>query len=251
MPAAAVRRGWEGKGIRRLAPLPGYPQTTPPISGYDAWYDPSDLATVTSSAGRISAIADKGSGGNNLTANGNPGLGILPNFLGGQPGIYFSNTTAQQFSSNRTMSDITSSAFCVGILNAFAAARVFVAPNNDGGLEFSINNSGLVTLNKSDNALIAQMSTPAVSVGVPFVTGYACGTSDCTLYLNLSSETDSHAQTLTAARTLIVGRVPNNATTTGEFFGYMGEIVMYPTQLSSGDALAVIGYLMSKWGITA
>jgi hypothetical protein len=205
---------------------------------------------VTHVAGRISAITDKGSGGNNLSVTGNPGYGILPNLFGGRPAIFFSSTSALQFSSSVSMSDVTSSAFIVGCVSVFATARVLVACNADGGHEFSVNGSGLLTLNKSDLASYGQMSTPAVTVGVPFVAGYCLSASDVTFWNNLSSETDAHAQTPTAARTLVVGRVPANGTTTGEFFGYIGEIVMYDTTLSSGNAQAVVGYLMSKWGIS-
>jgi hypothetical protein len=32
--------------------------------------------------------------------------------------------------------------------------------------------------------------------------------------------------------------------------GWIGEILVYDTTLSSGDATLVITYLMDKWGIT-
>lgn len=66
-------------GGRNIETFPNYKPSrvlrpsVPPISGYDAWYDPSDLSTLTHLAGRVSAITDKGSGANNLSATGSPG----------------------------------------------------------------------------------------------------------------------------------------------------------------------------------
>ena len=234
--------------------IKNYP-SEPPVSGYNAWYDPSDLSTVTvSSAGLMTNLADK-TGSFNSTSMVEAWLVQVPQVFSGRPCIWFAGgTTTQGINTNAPMSDITCSAFVVA--RAYTITGIFPAmlgPSADAGLEFRVNSSAgdaKLTVLSSDTAQIGDNDANLVTLGTPFVAGMVMSATDVTIYNNLNSETDAHSVTLTAGRTLVIGRAPFVNANADRWAGWIGEIVMYDTTLSSGAAISVIGYLMSKWGIS-
>lgn len=223
-------------------------RTTPPVSGYVAHFDASDLDTVTRSSGVVSALADK-TGSFDATASGSPLITIPMGLFNGLPALYFRGS--DNFTSGAGMSDMSASGFVVGCKETSSGTGTLFGCNNDGGGTLRVTaTTGVLGFNKEDVAGIASLSSPTVTPLTPFVAGFTLTSSDCTLWLNLSSETDTHSQTLTASRTLVIGRVPTDATNASNWLGWMGEMVLYDTTLSSGDATLVIQYLMTKWGVS-
>lgn len=224
--------------------------SAPPVPGYVAHYDPSEITKMTISAGLATTWGDR-TGSFDASGANSPRYSIPVSFFNYLPAVYTNGTA--NFTSSASTSDMSSSGFFVGRLDALSAYYAMISSNADGGLEFRVDQTtGQLTLNKLDVAQIATgNSTPLqVTAATPFVAGYVLTSSDCTLYLNTQSETDAHAQTLTASRTLVIGRSPTNATSVSNWVGWIGEIVMYDVSLTSTQALEVIAYLMRKWAIT-
>lgn len=221
----------------------------PPVSGYIAHYDPSDLGTVTLSGSVITALADKTGSFNSTGVNGSP---LLLAMAGGYglPAIFL-NGFNSRVSSGASMSDITSSGFVVAQVMSASQSHALLGPNLDGGIEFRVDvTTSKITLDSADTAAIGDNDAAPVVVGTPFVAGYTLSATDCRVYNNLSGETDSGAFSLTGGRTLHIGDAPSvGAGGSRDMIGFIGEIVMYNTTLSDADAESVIGYLMSKWGI--
>lgn len=242
-----------GRGIQRFPDLKpgraGSPQFPSGIAGtMVAWYDPSDAANVTMSGGKVSSLTDKSGTGNTATATNPVLLGVPPSMR--RPMLAF--VSDRYFDAAVSMSDVTSSGFIVAMVADLVGYRCLLGQTGgSGGIAFRINQTtGKVNMDKSETATIGTNDAFPVSAGTPFVAGYLLGSSSVTIYNNLSSETDAHAQSLTAGRTLRFGRNGNVFGGNEDFMvGWVGEIIMYSDTLSSGDAAKVIGYLMSKWGI--
>jgi hypothetical protein len=254
MPAAVPVRSWEGRGPRRLGLVPPFPQQTPPVAGYVAHYDPSDLSTVTRGAGGlVTALADKTGSFNSTSVTGAIFCFPLTDRFHGRTALFYPNVIAH-INTGMSVSDITCSVFCVGnIVTETGILPTLIGPNADGGLTIRVNNAAAdlkLYAASADVADLGDNDTFPVAVGVPFVYGLLLQANQAIIYNNLDPETDANAvSSFTAARTLAIGAAPTVAGGTSRMYGWIGELVMYDTTLSSGDATAVIGYLMSKWGI--
>ena len=256
MPAAVPVRNWEGRGAKRLGLVPPFPQMTPPVAGYVAHYDPSDLSTVTRGAGGIvTALADKVGSFNSTSVTGAIFCFPLTDRFNGRTALFFPNVIAH-VNTGMSMSDITCSVFVVGnIVTATGILPTLVGPNADGGLTMRVNNAAAdlkLYAASADVADLGDNDANLVTVGTPFVYGLLLQANQVTIYNNLNSETDANAvSSFTASRTLAIGAAPTVAGGTSRMYGWIGELVMYDSTLSSGDAEAVICYLMSKWGIVS
>lgn len=214
----------------------------PPVAGYTSWYDPSDYTTVTKSGDAVSSIRDKGSGGFTLT----PNIGMPLCTPQGKPGrsAFYSNAGAF-WSSNVDMTDISSSFFCVACNTFFGGAgRVLLGPTGNSGISFYPANTQQLNVDSSGVIQIARM-TAAMTVGRPYVAGLVLSASTWAMTLNNIRESGAHAVGLSGGRTLQVGAAANSPS----MVGWIGDIVVYPSTLSDGDADLVINWLISKWGI--
>lgn len=245
-----------GRNVERYpnykAPRLGGP-TLPPVSGYIAHYDPSDLATVTVSNGTVSALADKTGTYSSTSVTGTVWLQQVPNRFNGLPTLFFP-FTASHISTNCPASDMTASWFVVGMV--YTVTSIFptlLGPSADAGFQLRVNSSAndlKLAVLSADTAAVGDNDANLVSLGVPFVAGVVSSASDIVIYNNLSGETDAHAITFTAGRTLQIGRASTVAGGANNMAGWIGEIIAYDTTLSAGNATTTIGYLMSKWGIS-
>ena len=254
MPLAVPVRSWEGRGPKRLGLVPPFPQQTPPVAGYVAHYDPSDLSTVTRGAGGlVTALADKTGSFSSTSVTGAVFCFPLTDRFHGRTALFFPNTIAH-INTGMSMSDITCSVFVVGnIVTATGILPTLVGPNADGGLTMRVNNAAgdlKLYAASADVADLGDNDVNLVTVGTPFVFGLLLQANQGIFYNNLDSETDANAvSSFTAARTLAIGAAPTVTGGTSRMYGWVGESVFYDSTLSSGDASATIGYLMSKWGI--
>lgn len=228
----------------------------PPVAGYTGWWDASDLASLTLDGGRVTTWNDKSGGGFHATgaAGLKPVLVRPVGLFNNRPVLAFgggTQTGSTQMTSGFGVSDMTASFFIAALVLNLSQAGTLVGPNNDGGWSIRANvTTGLIESSKSDNATLGTLSTPATVPGVPFVVGGVLAATSITHYLNAAAgETDAHAQTLTAARTLVIGSAPTLASP-NQLSGFIAEIVAFGTSLSSGDAALMQAYLMNKWAIS-
>lgn len=253
-----------GRGVRRfpseLKPGRLKGPIVPPVAGYTSWYDAADLSSFTLVGGSmVSQWNDKGSGGNNLvqaTALSRPVIAINASIFNGLPAVYFGATSSTAFmslTSSASTSDITQTAFFIAMLETLAqplaaGGGTLIGTSSDGGNCFRVNNTtGQLDTSKADTATLGTQSNASVTAGIPFLAVQVLSATDVTHILNGTSETDAHAQTFTAGRTLHIGCSPT--VSTGQpLRGWIGEILIYDTTLNSTDIGLVSGYLRSKWG---
>ena len=219
---------------------------SPPVAGYVGWYDASNLANFTNTGHDITAWIDRSGNANDLTViSGNPVLGR--NYLG-FPVVWFDGISVM--GNNISASDRTFTSIACVLVTQINSGRAIIGPSGDGGNEFRINaTTGQISTLRADVAIIGTQGNAAVSVGVPVVVAQVLTATDVTHYTNLVSETDADANAFTAARVLRIGAAPTVISPFDAFSGWMGEIVLYDSSLSSGDVQSVISYLMTKWGV--
>lgn len=218
----------------------------PPVANPAVWYDPSDLASVTHVAGKISALADKSGNGYTMTSSaGQIYLGVPPGSKVGRPVMF---TAGDIFNSTSPLpGDMSATHFVVGCVHELSHYHNLLGHNGGGGnLSFRVNQTtGQLETDKSGQAVLGVQSNAAVTAGVPFVACSAIAASTVTHYLNFVSETDNHGQSFNGGGALRIGADSSSS----NFHGWFGEIVCYDTTLTSGQIEETIGYLMSKWGI--
>lgn len=228
----------------------------PPVTGAYAWYDPSDVASVTvSSAGIVTALADKSGNARHSTSVG--GTPILARSLGlfaERAALYFDSGAGNQIAATGvTMSDITFSAFVVAMcLTVTGRFPTMLGPSADAGLEFRVNSSAAdrkLAVVSADTVEIGRNDANLITLGTPFVAGMLLSATDVSIYNGLNVETDAHAITLTAGRTLVIGRSPTVAGDPNRMLGWIGEIILYDSTLTAPQAVSTIEYLLDKWAV--
>lgn len=229
----------------------------PPVAGAYAWYDPSDAASVTvSAAGLVTAIADKsGNARHSTSVTGNVVLARRLGMFAERAALYFESAAGNRIGfTGVTMSDVSFSLFAVAMVQTVTSRNpCILGPSADGGIELRINSSAgdrKVYAAAADVADLGDNDAAPIVVGTPFVAGLVLSATEATLYSNLNGETDAHAVSLTAARTLTMGEASTVAGGGERMFGYIGETVLYDSTLSVPNAEATIAYLMAGWGIS-
>jgi hypothetical protein len=225
----------------------------PPVAGYIAWYDPSYLASVTySGTGIVTALADRTGSFSSTGTTGTVVINKVPGLFSRRPVLGFYNGL-HHIATNVSMSDISSSYFVVANCFQTTGFPTLIGPSADAGLEIRIGSTTgdrKIAVLSADTIQIGDNDANLVTAGDPFVAGVLLSASDVTIYNNLDGENEAHAVTFTAGRTLTIGRAPTVNLNVDNMAGWIGEILVYDTTLSSGDATLVITYLMDKWGIT-
>ena len=229
----------------QLARLPEV-SPLPPVAPLN-WYDFSDFSTLTLSGQRVSTVVDKGSSPQNLTQT--VAAVTLARVMPSNRFAAIFNGTGYM-SSSATVSDISSSFFFVGCLTTLSTFQTVFGSSADDGLSLRVDQTtGAETVTFTDTADVGTQGNASAVAGTPFVGGFSLAAASVTIYNNTVSETDAHAQALTAGRTLSLGA---NPATPGirPWIGWIGELLAFDSSLSAGDSAAVVGYLMSKWKIT-
>lgn len=219
--------------------------SSPPFRPDIAWYDPT-LDLVGLGFGQpLNYLMDLSGNGNDLGGPGNTGISV--DSINGRRAIGFSAVSTNQMASLANISDaLAKSAFVVASVNTVGSgSRTMLGANGGGGFQLRTSAATLQLL-RQGTAAKASLGAASVSANTPFVAGAVVDAAGATLYLNTTGETDADTTAFTS-RTLIVG---NRDTGAESWTGQIGEIMLFNSTLTSTDALAVIAYLMGKWGIS-
>lgn len=205
------------------------------------WWDFSQTDTVTTSGTEITAITDKGSRGWTLTKSTTG-----PQYVTGINGLKCVDWGSTSHSNYLRNTSTTSTDI----------ADVYVVLDASFGSTFPTF-SGLLT-STAENFFITSQNTGN--------TGFSGGGGFDRAYIN-GSPTDSFSSVLPAINTACVLRVNRNSGTTSTgtggiqlgmdrvntgrgWYGLIGEVAIFSTVLSGTDSAAVVGELMTKWGIS-
>ncbi len=204
------------------------------------------------SGSRASQIADKGTGGNALTASNNRAFGIpvLPvqASLGMRPGAWLDGNNGYWNCTSLALDDFTSTWFLVANFDAITGGtQGIIGPTDVGSLTFFLDSTGHLNCGKHGTPGQAVFTSAAITPGTSFV--YAVivdAATSITQYMNLTSDTDATSLSVTGSHAMFVG----TASFVAGANGWYAELLVYNSVLSQVNTEATISYLMAKWGIS-
>lgn len=219
----------------------------PPVAGYAAWYDFSDLASLTLTGSVIDAAADKSGNGFNLVKSGAGGpTSVLSTTLG-------ANTLkhARFDSVDGKMLTIASDLGITGSYTVIVAARKQTSGQVGGNADPLITLRGHSSYISTASLTIWLGAAPSIVTGVSTEwqparahTRIVSGTSH-SYWINDTQYISSVVGSVGEAGSLMVGGdVANGADWD------IGELVIYASALSAGDRASVVTYLNNKWTLT-
>jgi len=240
-------------------PTPVYNRTFQPvdISGCQLWLDAADRSanSITFSSGTtVSAWLDKSGNGNNGTAN--TGVAWAANGMGTNlPAMTFTNT--QWFLGNISITGPTMTVFGVISMSAaspFAARMIaLAAPNaNDynnpayvGILRQSSNNMGPYR-NGNYPSVTFSYDTPTL-----LSTWYDGTNANISANGALTPSSSGSSGNFTISSYAVAANTNLADIGAASFYGYMSELIVYNSSLSTSQRQQVEAYLAWKWGLVS
>lgn len=226
------------------------------ITGLNVWLDAQQVAKVILTNDQVSGWNDSSSAINNFTASATGIINYSQPGINGRPALNF--TTSHPTSTyltktmNITPSDQLSLFMILSQTNpGNTNSELFYTRNGFVNFDLFNNTNPGQTGNLSLNA----RSTTQQNTGVDIITtpasisiiSVALNTTVGSIYVNGSSTS--------VANTSFTGTNLNAAfdwtISGGDFKGYIGEVITYPSVLSDTDRQKIEGYLAWKWGLQA
>jgi hypothetical protein len=225
------------------------------ISGCTLWLDSADSSTITFSSGsNVNVWRDKSASGSNATAS-TTGLIYTSNAINSKNAILFpGNSTHAFFTGSLTNPSPDISIFIVvtAISGITAYARLFGFGgsndfNNIGNMVIDWNATTPGGINVERNKLITPTVNP-IAFSTPFITSTTISGTSVLGYINTSNTLTG--TTTSANFTFSQYQVGSYTGFSGySWYGYIGEILVYNTALTTFQRQTVEGYLANKWGI--
>jgi hypothetical protein len=236
-------------------PTPVYNRTFQPvdISGCQLWLDAADRSanSITFSSGTtVSAWLDKSGNGNNGTAN--TGVAWAENGFGtGLPAMTFTNT--QWFLGNISITGDQFTAFCVFNMNSASTTFARVLSLGASGENDYNNNAyiGILRLGSTVFSNYRNNTYPSINIALDtneLTTSWVDGTTSfISQYGGTPATIGSSGNFGVSAYAIGV----SNNTADSPFYGYISEIIVYNSSLSTSQRQQVEAYLAWKWGLVS
>jgi sugar lactone lactonase YvrE len=208
-----------------------------------AWYK-ADAITGVADGGAVASWPDSSGNGNTATQGTGANQPLYrANRANGLPGVEFNGTT-QFLACALTSSSLDESIYAVIDLDT-VGPRAILGPSANGGREFRVNASRQLEYNKPGTAIL-DATAATVTIDADTIVGGTLLATTGEETVNGTTETFTHAQTLTAALTSQIG-----ASVGAEFYdGDLHEIIVL-AGASTIKRQLIEGYLAWKWGLTA
>ena len=235
-------------GDRLPSILSAYSGVVPPVPGYVVWLDAAYVPSVTLVEGRVSQWNDLSGNGNHFTQ----ATAILqPTYgrqIGGVAAVGF-NGGDQYLDSSLTSSDNTVSRFIVARCFRVNVQQYLLGSNGGtGGIGLRL--AADADMETTTDGVTTQFSptTLDITADQAFVFGQIIGgATNIVHHRNSGSDSSAAAISPTAGRGTRLGA---SSALTQYLYGDVGELLVYDSALSSGNALEVMNYLQNKWSIT-
>jgi hypothetical protein len=207
------------------------------ISGCALWLDAYDTSTISLSGTNVTRWNDKSGNGRNATT-----YGTSPTFSNG----------AVRFATNQGLSNslsasvnVESGFFICGFTNVAGVNTLLGSGNGEGGRQFRVNNTIQTVKQNVANVLITGSN---LSSATTYLTEYVNTGSLLTHFINGSTYASGASLAYDAGRTTSIGLRNGLAEPLN---GYIQEIVVYSSALSTAQRQQIEGYLAWKWSLTS
>ena len=230
------------------------------VPGCCLWLDAADGFAITQPSGNgvVTVWRDKSGLGNSASATGSPVW--TANAIGGLPAIAFNGSC--YFQGNVSITGQTLTCFAVGsFVNSGGSDQRFVSLAATGQADWNSASRVAAIFNGGGTTTISTYrNTPASfprhlnPYGTPFI---ACSVYDGTDgYIYVNGLPGNVQASYASAGTFAISRycIGEQVLVTGEIIrngGFVSEILIYTTALTTAERQAVEGYLAWKWGLNA
>jgi hypothetical protein len=206
------------------------------ITGCQLWLDAKDTSTIVG-ANPITTWTDKSGNGRNTST-----LFRAPTFSNGA--VRFNN---QGLSVNLSASTNIESGFVIaGMTNYSQANTLLGSGNGEGGRQFRIATAQIQTIKQNISPVLAAGGT--IPANTTLLAEYVNNGSLLTHYWNGGFYASGSAVAYDAGRTTSIGQRFGDIASEG-FNGYIQEILIYNTPLTTFQRQQVEGYLAWKWNL--
>jgi hypothetical protein len=232
--------------------------TVKSISGCQLWLDAADSSTVTGTS-TVTAWADKSGNGNNGTATGSPTL--AQNSINGRQavtaavGTYFLGPLAISGPSLTCFAIATTNVTLPNIRSPRADQRL-VSLANGANRDYD-GTGGVIPLFNWDNTSmigaynnnLGNVNSNTIVTGTPFMAVSRFDGTTASLWFN-GAPGSFPSSPSTNSFTITKYGIGNQANPTIEYWsGFIGEIILFSTALTTSQRQQVEGYLAWKWGL--
>ena len=250
-----MRRGYLTSICRRM-PITRQPYFLPTqISNCSLWLDAADPA-ATGGGVNVTTWLDKSGNAKNTTSyGGTPSISATA--INGNPAMYFNGSsylTGAISGANTT----TITIFIIGsLISPFATFSGVLCFGNPSQLDYDNVGSLAITMYGSDSKIYGYRNGEAqvvpVTANVPFIYILQHDGTYVNTFFNGTQQTSvniASSGTFTYTNYSVASRA---GTITGQYIwsGYLGEILVYQSSLTTPQRQQVESYLAQKWGLTA
>lgn len=229
-----------------------------------AWYDFSDVSTISLSGSNVTSISDKSGNGYTLT---------VPTTAKPQSGVTINSRSAINFTSGTlygaglynascpvtTTNNVPLMTFIVFMRNGAGGAAgetPLVFPRQPYGTAGAYNylggsNVGYAWCNAATNPIVGSGSiSPAVLLGTPAISAMRHDGTNSIITLNGNAGSSTASPYTASSAGICIGNW-TNSDATAWFNGYIGEVIVYKrsSAFTQEDERRVMWHLAMKWGI--
>jgi len=218
------------------------------LGNVSLWLDGADASTITLSGSNVTAWNDKSGNGNNTTVTGTPTVSTQAR------NRYISLNGSSGFSGAVSITGNTITTFAVIIIpgNASGNARIVsLGVGTDIGSQsyviplYQLN--GTTNLATYRNGLLTSITN--TTTNSPILASSTYDNTNGYIYLNGGTPTSYSSSGAFGITSYGIGRFVGSASLF--FTGYIGEVIIYNTALTTVQRQQVEGYLAWKWGTQA
>jgi hypothetical protein len=223
------------------------------ISGCAMWFDATDPSTITLSSGSLTQWNDKSGNGRNLTAvSGYANATVSSAFQNGLNVFNFSGNGLYRAAANSAVYPLD--AYIIVALKSLTAQSdvLSIGPTDADNFNSLIFSEGTQSRWKNGSSYGVRnvfSTSDETSTGFLLIQ-WSIANNNYLLRRNgiLLGQSSSFTYTLPAGSIFQVGFRHQNITS-ANFSGYIGEIVVFNSQLSNSQRQQMEGYLANKWGL--
>jgi len=215
------------------------------------WLDAADASTITESGGVVSQWDDKSGNGKHATQSIAQSRPLLTgDGLNGRSVITFDGNDDFFSVSSFTGSRIIS-VFLVASQDTTTSNKYLLDESNTaqygGGLSIRFTNTGTVRFWGQD--VLPLTNSLALSASIPYIIGAIENTTQRNIYID--GTVNANITPGTDTRTAANPRIGHSLLLGGYHDGYIAEIILVASAVSTDTRQLIEGYLAHKWGLTA
>jgi hypothetical protein len=232
--------------------LPVYRDFSPlDFDGLSLWLDAADQNSLTLSGSNVTTWADKSGTGGTGTASGT--VTYVSNAVNGRPALSFTGVSNSYIRGSVSNTGTTFTCFAVATLNTGGNDQRILSLGAVGSVDYnSASYAAAIVRFGTSNAFYTYRnnsgtSTLNVTYGTPFLVGSLYDGTNKALFVNGSGTSNASTGSFAISNYQIGASFTEEATL--NYNGYISEVLVFNSALTTTQRQEVEAYLARKWGL--